>query len=134
MSTLLDTNVVSEFLRAAPEPVVLAWFAQQPPETLFVSAVTQAEMMLGAPLLPAGKRRATLEAALRATFNEDFGGRIWHSTVPRYRPTSTSSARAAPRGGRLLSLMRRSLLSPDITAPGSQLATSMTSRIAAWQW
>ncbi len=76
MSTLLDTNVVSELLRATPEPAVLAWFARQPPETLFVSAVTQAEMMLGARLLPAGKRRTALEAALRATFDQDFDGRI----------------------------------------------------------
>lgn len=76
MSTLLDTNVVSELLRATPEPAVLAWFARQPPETLFVSAVTQAEMMLGARLLPAGKQRTALEAALRATFDQDFDGRI----------------------------------------------------------
>lgn len=76
MSTLLDTNVVSELLRAAPEPTVLAWFAGQPSETLFVSAVTQAEMMLGARLLPAGKRRTSLEAALGAMFSEDFAGRI----------------------------------------------------------
>lgn len=76
MSTLLDTNVLSEFLRAAPEPVVLEWFATQPPETLFVSAVTQAEMMLGARLMPAGKRRVSLQAALSAMFSEDFVGRI----------------------------------------------------------
>jgi toxin FitB len=44
MSTMLDTNVVSELLRAAPDPAVLAWFAQQPPETLFVSAVTQGSL------------------------------------------------------------------------------------------
>ena len=76
MSTLLDTNVLSELLRPAPEPAVMAWFAAQPAETLFVSAVTQAEMMLGARLLPAGKRRAALETAVRATFDEDFAGRI----------------------------------------------------------
>ncbi len=76
MSTLIDTNVLSEILRAAPEPAVLAWFAEQPADTLFVSAVTQAEMMLGARLLPAGKRRAALEAAIQAVFDEDFAGRI----------------------------------------------------------
>jgi hypothetical protein len=76
MSTLLDTNVLSELLRAVPEPMVLAWFATHPSETLFVSAVTQAEMMLGARLLPAGKRRASLEAAVGAMFGEDFAGRI----------------------------------------------------------
>jgi predicted nucleic acid-binding protein len=76
MSTLLDTNVLSEFLRAAPEPAVLAWFSAQPIETLFVSAITQAEMMLGARLLPEGKRRAALESAVRAMFEQDFAGRV----------------------------------------------------------
>ena len=76
MSTLLDTNVLSELLRAAPEPSVLQWLAAQPAEGLFVSAVTQAEMLLGARLLPAGKRRPSLEAALRAMFAEDFAGRV----------------------------------------------------------
>lgn len=76
MSTLLDTDVLSELLRSQPAPAVLAWFAEQPPESLFVSAVTQAEMMLGARLLPAGKRRKALEVALGAMFSEDFAGRI----------------------------------------------------------
>lgn len=76
MSTLLDTNVLSELLRAQPSPAVLAWFTAQPAESLFVSAVTQAEMMLGARILPAGKRRTGLETALSAMFDEDFAGRI----------------------------------------------------------
>lgn len=87
MSTLLDTNVLSELLRAAPQPAVLAWFAEQPAETLFVSAVTQAEMMLGARLLPTGKRRAALESAIRAMFDEDFFGRTLpfdSAVVPAY--------------------------------------------------
>ncbi|MFN0182378.1 MAG: type II toxin-antitoxin system VapC family toxin [Aquabacterium sp.] len=76
MSTVLDTNVLSELLRDRPSPAVLAWFASQPPEGLFVTAVTQAEMMLGARLLPAGKRRSALEQALSAMFEEDFSGRV----------------------------------------------------------
>ncbi len=76
MSTLIDTNVLSELLRARPAPAVLAWFAAQPAESLFVSAVTQAEMLLGARLLPAGKRRQQLEVALDAMFREDFAARV----------------------------------------------------------
>ncbi|HSV58167.1 MAG TPA: type II toxin-antitoxin system VapC family toxin [Variovorax sp.] len=76
MSTLLDTNVLSELLRSTPDATVLAWFAAQPVDTLFVSAVTQAEMMVGARLLPAGKRRTALESAVRAIFEEDFGDRL----------------------------------------------------------
>jgi hypothetical protein len=76
MSVLLDTNVLSELLRARPDSTVLAWFASQPANGLFVSAMTQAEMMLGARLLPAGKRRQRLEQALEAMFLEDFAGRV----------------------------------------------------------
>lgn len=76
MSTLLDTNVLSELLRAQPDPAVLAWIAAQPANSLYSSAVTQAEMLLGARVLPAGKRRMQLEQALDAMFREDFAGRI----------------------------------------------------------
>jgi toxin FitB len=76
MSTLLDTNVLSELLRSRPDSTVLAWMASQPTNALFVSAVTQAEMMLGARLLPAGMRRQQLQQALEAMFREDFAGRI----------------------------------------------------------
>lgn len=76
MNTVLDTNVLSELLRDRPSPAVLAWFAAQAPDSLSVSAVTQAEMMLGARLLPKGKRRSALERALSAMFDEDFSGRV----------------------------------------------------------
>ncbi len=76
MSTLVDTNVLSELLRAQPHPAVLAWFARQPADSLFVSAVTQAEMLPGARVLPRGKRRQQLESALDAMFREDFAGRV----------------------------------------------------------
>lgn len=76
MSTLLDTNVLSELLRAKPDAAVLAWIVTQPAESLFVSAVTQAEMMLGARLLPDGKRRRALENALAEMFEREFAQRI----------------------------------------------------------
>ena len=76
MSILLDTNVLSELLRAQPDSAVLVWVASQPANGLFVSAVTQAEMMLGARLLPAGKRRQQLAQALAVMFLEDFAGRV----------------------------------------------------------
>lgn len=44
MSILLDTNVLSELLRAQPDAAVLAWMAVQPANSLFVSAVTQAQI------------------------------------------------------------------------------------------
>jgi len=63
-------------LRSRPDKAVLAWLAAQPVDSLFVSAVTQAEMLLGARLLPASKRRQQLQEALDSMFAEDFAGRV----------------------------------------------------------
>jgi predicted nucleic acid-binding protein len=76
MSFLLDTNVLSELLRVFPEPAVPRWLAARPAQGLFVSAITQAEMLAGARVLPAGRRRDRLEEALDAMFREDFPGRV----------------------------------------------------------
>ncbi|SDX46215.1 type II toxin-antitoxin system VapC family toxin [Thiocapsa roseopersicina] len=73
---VLDTNVLSELLRAKPEPAVIDWTASQPLETLFTTTVTQAEMLFGVGLLPNGQRRRQLEMAVAALFAEDFSGRV----------------------------------------------------------
>lgn len=61
---ILDTNVVSELLRATPDPRLLGWFARRDWKHVYATAVTRAELLLGARLLPAGKRRRHLEAAI----------------------------------------------------------------------
>jgi predicted nucleic acid-binding protein len=61
---VLDTNVVSEPLRPAPDPGVLRWLDAQAPETLFLTSITVAEFMAGIAALPKGKRRIRLSRAL----------------------------------------------------------------------
>jgi predicted nucleic acid-binding protein len=73
---LLDTNILSELMRVAPSPAVMSWLAAQPASSLFISAVTEAELRYGVLLLPEGRRRADLMAALEAMLAEDFSGRI----------------------------------------------------------
>ena len=73
---LLDTNVVSEPLRPAPDGRVIAWIDAQPLETLFLSAVTVAELRAGVALLPAGKRRAGLQENLEKRVLPLFAGRV----------------------------------------------------------
>ncbi len=73
---LIDTNVISELMWATPAPSVLSWFSTQDPSTLYLSAVTEAELRTGIAILPAGQRREGLRAALDATIAEDFEGRI----------------------------------------------------------
>lgn len=72
---LLDTNVLSELMRPRPDPAVVDWFARRTGDTFFISAITQAEILLGIALLPPGKRRDVLTAAAAAMFAEDFAGR-----------------------------------------------------------
>lgn len=72
---LLDTNVLSEMMRHTPDAGVLAWFEKQDGAAFYISAVTQAEILLGIALLPAGKRRDVLALAANRMFQEDFTGR-----------------------------------------------------------
>ncbi len=71
---LLDTNVLSELMRPSPAPAVLDWFAGQTQAQVahFISAVTQAEILLGIQLLPEGQRKAALNEASQAMFETDF--------------------------------------------------------------
>ena len=73
---LLDTNVVSEPLRSAPEARVIDWIDAQPLETLYLSAMTVAELRAGVALLPAGKRRAVLHESLEKRVLPMFVGRV----------------------------------------------------------
>jgi predicted nucleic acid-binding protein len=73
---LLDTNILSEALRAAPEPRVLDWIGRQAASSLFVTTVTQAEILYGIAILDKGRRRDELAAAALLMFAEDFSGRL----------------------------------------------------------
>lgn len=73
---LLDTNVVSEPLRHAPEARVIEWLDAQPLETLYLSAITVAELRAGVALLPSGKRRAGLHENLEKRVLPLFAGRV----------------------------------------------------------
>jgi toxin FitB len=72
---LLDTNVVSELMRPAPEPKVLEWLNAQPAADVWISAVTVGEIQLGIALLPEGQRRDRLAGVAEAMFQEDFSDR-----------------------------------------------------------
>lgn len=72
---LLDTNVLSELMKAEPHAAVLRWFADQSAQTRYVvSAITQAEILLGIALLPAGKKRTALASTAQHMFEQEFQG------------------------------------------------------------
>ena len=73
---LLDTKVMSEPFRRAPEARVVAWIDAQAMETLYLCAITVAELRAGVALLPAGKRRAGLQDNLEKRVLPLFAGRV----------------------------------------------------------
>ena len=96
---LLDTNVVSEAMKPAPDDAVRAWLDEQAAETLFLSSVTVAELMFGIGALPKGKRKDKLADALDGVMKV-FADRILPFDVEaarRYADLAVK-ARAAGKG------------------------------------
>ena len=62
---VLDTHVVSAAMKPEPDARVRAWLNDQAAETLYLSSVTLAELLLGIGALPAGKRKNRLDRAVK---------------------------------------------------------------------
>ena len=73
---VLDTNVVSELMRPAPDPVIVSWVGERATSSLFLTAVTEAELRFGLAIMPPGKRRDGLSAGLDRMMETGFANRI----------------------------------------------------------
>jgi predicted nucleic acid-binding protein len=73
---ILDTNVLSELMRATPAPSVVGWLNEQSADSVYLTSITTAEIWHGVELLPKGKRREAIAGAAEAMFAEDFDGRV----------------------------------------------------------
>lgn len=96
---ILDTNVISEMAKLEPSSAVQTWLNAQPFEALYLTAVTLAEMRFGIMVLPEGKRRDFLEAALDST-EQLYAGRIlsFDPQAARRYAQLASGARARGKG------------------------------------
>ncbi|MBB4193024.1 hypothetical protein GGE45_001609 [Rhizobium aethiopicum] len=73
---LLDTNVISEPWKPVPDEAVVAWLDAQAIETLFLSAITIAELRFGIAAMPSGKRQTILRDRLEGEVLPHFSERI----------------------------------------------------------
>ena len=73
---VLDTNVVSEMMRPAPDPSVLNWLNTQIAGELWLNSVVVSELLFGIARLPAGARKRQLAETFAAMLEQDFAGRI----------------------------------------------------------
>jgi hypothetical protein len=73
---VLDTNVISEPLKPRADPAVIRWLDAQDPETLYLTAINLAEVLIGITLLPVSKRKRGMELAMRSLQTRLFAGRF----------------------------------------------------------
>jgi hypothetical protein len=94
---LLDTNIISELMRAAPSAAAQRWFGAIPRERIWTSAITVMELRYGLDLLPEGRRKTDLSDALERMLISAFRDRI-----------AVFDDRAAEATARLMADSRRS--------------------------
>ena len=96
---VVDTNVVSELMRDAPNADVLVWMDERPTRELFVTAVTEAEVRTGIACLSEGARRRGLADAAERALGGLFAGRIlpFDSSAARIYAQIAAVRRAAGR-------------------------------------
>ena len=73
---IVDTNVISELLRPAPERQVEQWLSAQDGLSIYLTAISEAELRYGLAIMGKGKRRAALIDAVDRILREDLAGRI----------------------------------------------------------
>ena len=76
MRYLLDTNVISEPMKARPNGGVVGWLSGLDEDEAYISVVAITELRYGIERLATGKRREILEAWLRKDLRGRFEGRI----------------------------------------------------------
>ena len=82
---VIDTNVASELMRPEPTASVAAWIAQRDADELFLTAISEAELRYGVKIVPAGRRKDELEAALTRWLD------MWDSATGFCRSTAPAA-------------------------------------------
>ncbi len=73
---VLDTNVASELMRPRPTAAVAEWIAELDAQDMYLTAVSEAELLYGVAIMPAGRRRSALKAAMTRWLDRGFRERI----------------------------------------------------------
>ena len=72
----IDTNVASELMRLEPMPAVAAWIDARGAEEIYLTAVSEAELLYGVAIMPAGRRKTELETAMTRWLDLGFRERV----------------------------------------------------------
>lgn len=130
---VLDTNVISELMRAAPADRVVRWVTSRPGDALNTTSITVAEVRYSLVRLPSGRRRELLMAAADDVFSA-FQDRVLPFAPRRPVTTPASWSSVNKPGLRSAASTPRSRLSVEPATPSWLPATPATSPAWAWNW
>ncbi|WP_321848597.1 type II toxin-antitoxin system VapC family toxin [Burkholderia diffusa] len=100
---LVATNVISESLRREPSLAVIEWLDAQNVETLFLAAISLAEMRFGVAALPEGRRRDWLHQSIEQRIVPLFRGRVLPFDDAASKAYASLRAKARATGNALAS-------------------------------
>jgi predicted nucleic acid-binding protein len=126
---VIDTNVISELWKVEPNPNVLAWIDAQAIETLYLSAVTVAELRYGLATMPEGKRRTIYQERLEHEVLPAFAGRVLAFDLDTSKTYADLMARAR-EGGKAIA-KADGYIAATAAAHGLMVATRDTSPFEA---
>lgn len=115
MSYLVDTNVLSELRRQAPDSSVLSWFGKRPPASLYLSVLTLGEIRKGIEMLSDRKRQLMLRDWLDVDLPAFFTGRIL-----------TIDGAVADRWGRIVAAAGRPVAAVDSLLAATAVTHNLT--------
>ena len=118
---LLDTNVLSELMKKAPEPRVIAWLDRQPRTSIWTTSITVLEVRFGLQILPAGKRRELLLEAFETVLANLIARRVavFDTAAAQHAADLMAARRRAGRSGEL----RDTMIAGIALAANANLAT-----------
>lgn len=126
---VLDTNVVSETMRPAPNAAVVAWLNGQDIQTLYLTAVSLAELRFGIARLEESRTKTDLSARLNMMLEQVFPGRVLPFTDAAAHAFADRMAIARRNG--LAVGFQDGMIGATAAASGFAIATRDTSPFAA---
>jgi len=76
VSFLLDTCVLSEGAKSAPDDLVIQWVRSTPESEQFTSVIAVSELKFGIEVMPQGRRRSRLDGWFRQILRPSLGDRV----------------------------------------------------------
>jgi predicted nucleic acid-binding protein len=79
---IVNTNIISELMKASPSIKVIEWLNNQDATQLYITTITIAEISYGLNALPKGRKRQILEDSFNNARHDAFKNRIAQFTEP----------------------------------------------------